>query len=203
MKAVITGDIIGSTKVQPAAWIPVLKQALKDLDKRIRSAELFRGDSFQLLSDPEEAFLLAAAIKASVRTAQSVDVRLAIGIGEADEDDQIRIATGSAFIRSGKLLEQLKPNKINLAIRSGSEKLDETLNLMFGLMSLTMDKWTEVEAALVRLAMLNPDANQHELAKELSKKQSTVSTTLKRAAFTQLMDLDAYYRKHIHTAAGT
>ena len=59
MIGVLTGDIINSRKVPPQRWLPVLKKTLSFHGKHPSAWEIFRGDSFQIQTDAEQALLVA------------------------------------------------------------------------------------------------------------------------------------------------
>jgi hypothetical protein len=81
--SVITGDIIQSRKTNKPVWLSKLKKTLSLEGKSPRTWQIYRGDSFQVeVKDPDQAFLTALRIKATIKTIRSLDVRMAIGIGE-------------------------------------------------------------------------------------------------------------------------
>lgn len=84
MKAVITGDIINSRKVASALWMEDLKGILNAYGNEPKDWEIYRGDSFQLVVDPRDALEIALLIKATIKQHKSLDVRMAIGIGNVD-----------------------------------------------------------------------------------------------------------------------
>lgn len=200
-RAVITGDVIGSTAIDKNKWLPKLTEALGALGNASKDWDVFRGDSFQMITEPAEAFSSAVYIKATLKTIKNIDVRIAIGLGKIDKvnaSEDIRTASGEAYIRSGQLLEKLKPAKTNLAIHTDSTELDETINLVFKLLLNFMDHWTPVEAEMVKISLANRDDTQYDLASMLKKRQSTLSEALKRAKYASILDVDRYFRKHIN-----
>jgi len=63
MEAIIIGDLINSRQVEPSEWMPALKKALKKYGKEPKNWEIFRGDSFQLNTKPEDALMAASRNK--------------------------------------------------------------------------------------------------------------------------------------------
>src|SRR5690606_38464016 len=115
MKAVITGDIVNSSKVNPDTWLPKLKDVLNLFGNTPNEWEIYRGDSFQLIiKDPLMALKAAILIKASIKSIKSLDIRMAIGIGDISHSSQrITESNGPAFIYSGEKFETLKQDKLN------------------------------------------------------------------------------------------
>jgi len=196
MIAIITGDIINSRNVDAQKWMPELKTVLNTYGSEPKTWEIYRGDSFQIETLPEDALKAAILIKSSIKQFKALDVRLAIGIGEKTyESEKITESNGSAFVYSGEAFEKLK--KQTLSIQSNSEDFNQTMNLMFDLASLTMDSWTPTSCLIIKTALETEDINQKELARLLNKKQSNISTSLKRSGFDEIQKLLDYYQQKI------
>jgi hypothetical protein len=197
MEAIITGDLINSRQVEPAEWMPALKKVLKKYGKEPKNWEIFRGDSFQLNTKPDDALMAAILIKAEVKQWKNLDVRIGIGIGEITyQAAKITESNGTAFLNSGECFEELK--KQTLAIKTPNKDLNTTLNLMIELASLTIDRWTETAAKLIKIKMENLSANQKDLANLLNKTaQGTISEGLKRGGYDEIQKLLDYYKLKI------
>jgi hypothetical protein len=197
MEAIITGDLINSRQVEPSEWMPALKKVLKKYGKEPKNWEIFRGDSFQLNTKPEDALMAAILIKAKIKQWKNLDVRIGIGIGEITyQAAKITESNGTAFLNSGECFEELK--KQTLAIKTPHKDLNETLNLMIELASLTIDRWTETAAKLIKLKIENQNLNQKDLANLLNKTaQGTISEGLKRAGYDEIQRLLNYYKLKI------
>lgn len=201
MVSVITGDIIKSTQFSnPEIWLIPLKAALNKTGIDKKYWEVFQGDSFQIeIKDNESAFLIAIYIKACLKTVKGLDVRMAIGVGEKTfEGNTITESNGEAFQFSGDTLANLKKEKTNLKIASRDSILNEELNLYFKLALVLMDNWTVVSAETVKVALENDGALQTDMAQIFGISQDAVSKRLKRAYFSELMELDAMYRLKIN-----
>ncbi|WP_029034585.1 SatD family protein [Salinimicrobium terrae] len=198
MKAVITGDIINSRIELASQWLPILKKILQQFGKNPEQWEITRGDSFQLLLAPEVALYAAFQIKAGIKQLRDLDVRMGIGIGEQDhEASKISEANGPAFVRSGECFENLK--KQNLGIITGNPEKDEIFNLLLNLALLTANNWSSTVAETISIFLQNPEKSQTELAKQLNKSQSSLSEALKRGGFDEIIQLENFYRKEIHS----
>ncbi|WP_228236113.1 SatD family protein [Allomuricauda sp. M10] len=192
MIAILTGDIIHSKDHKASKWLPILKQALGTYGPEPLAWEIYRGDSFQLETTPERALEAAIYIKACLKQIRHLDVRIAIGLGEKDHQaEKITESNGTAFYHSGERFETLK--KQTLALKSGHEDFDETINLMLQLATLTMDNWLPATAKIVCAALEHPKANQKEIASLLDKSQSTISEGLIRAGFDEVQKMIHFY----------
>src|SRR5690606_16283982 len=198
MIGVITGDIINSRKVADASsWLSRLKVALLDAGPTPKVWEVTRGDSFQVeIAQPEDVLQNALHIKALIKQIAGLDVRMAIGIGDKTYDaPKISEANGEAFVRSGRLFDQLKKN--TLAIRSPWDEVDKAINICLELALLTMDRWTPNSAEIVALTIEHPGKTQLELGKILQISQGRISERQQRAGFDEIMKMEAYFRETI------
>lgn len=194
-RAVLTADLIDSTKNASKPWLEALKITLQSLGKTPYDWDIFRGDSFQLICEVPDALQYSLYVKSSIRQLEGIDVRIAIGIGAVNLPiENITEATGTAFLFSGRCFDNLRQN---LAISTGNSKADEQLNLLLELALLQMDNWTDVEAQTLAPAFLDLQLTQLSLASKLLKSQSTISATLKRSGFDAIRKLEAYYRQNI------
>jgi transcriptional regulator with XRE-family HTH domain len=194
-RAVLTADLIDSTKNASKPWLEVLKRTLQSLGRTPLEWDIFRGDSFQLICDVQDALQYSLYLKSSMRQLEGIDVRIAIGIGAVDLPiENITEANGDAFLLSGRCFDNLRQN---LAINTGNSKADEQLNLLLELALLQMDNWTDIEAQTLAPAFFDLQLTQLSLADKLSKSQSTISATLKRSGFDAVRKLEAYYRQNI------
>lgn len=125
MIAVLTADLVNSTKLDKQAYLNVidyLKSLLSPLldDEKI-SFEIFRGDSFQVVfTDPVNAMRISLMIKLALLAgahAQSIKVTQSLAIGTYDHlSNKPGESSGEVFIKSGRELEST--TKGNLSIHS-------------------------------------------------------------------------------------
>jgi len=198
MTSVITGDIIGSREQESQHWVEDVKKILSRFGETPHDWEIYRGDEFQIeVKNPEEALLTAILVKAHLRALKS-DARMSIGFGDKTHNaKKISESNGQAFIHSGELFETLKKQKVTLALRTGHDDIDETLNLMMQLALTFMDNWLVQSAEFFALAIENPTLSQEELGQQLGINQAAVSRRQKRAQFDLVMHLDRYFRTQI------
>ena len=165
----------------------------------LRYFHIFILLKFQLeIKNPEDALLVAFQIKAFFKTLK-LDVRMSIGLGEKIyKAKKITESNGTAFSRSGEVFENLKKQKINLAINSGNSDFDLEMNLMLKLGLVFMDNWLSQAAEFVKVAIENQELSQEEIGLILGINQAAVSRRRKRAQFDILLDIDQYYRMQIN-----
>lgn len=196
--SLITGDIINSRRAaNPEEWLSKLKGIFNEIGPQPKTWEIMRGDAFQLeVADVKNVLKTAIYIKATIKSISGLDVRMAIGIGEKSFDaPKISEANGEAFIYSGELFDRLK--KINLAIKSPWEHIDEAVNICLELALLTMNSWTSNSAETVVLSMDNPAKTQQQLSTLLNISQGRISERQKRAGWDEIMKMEAYFRRLI------
>ena len=198
MICIITGDIIGSRKIKDS-WLLSLKNALKVVSKQNNKWEIYRGDSFQVEVEVENAIKTAAYLKACIRINKPADVRMGIGIGDIkSKRKKLSESSGDAFVNSGAAFDSLKQAKVNLAIKTDFLDFDEEINVMIKLSLIAMDSWGIVAAEMVKLALEHENVLQSELAVLSGRTQSLVSEALKRAHYSELMEMDKLYRKKLN-----
>ncbi|MBK9737808.1 MAG: transcriptional regulator [Saprospiraceae bacterium] len=202
MIGILTGDIINSEQIPLDKWLVPLQTFLKTIGDSPTDWAIYRGDEFQIkIDDPGEAFLRAMEIKATMKKIKDLDVRISIGIGEADVmKEKILESNGPVFLRSGRGLDDLKKSKVTMSINTGSELMDSELNLylklaLFGI----IDSWTVASAEMVSIMLQNHGVPQEDISKKTGIAQSAISQRLKRANFEVLMDLNSMFVKKIKT----
>lgn len=193
MKAVITGDIIHSREMKTEVWMPILKESLQLISPYW---EIFRGDSFQFVTEAEDALWSSFVLKARLKQLKVLDVRLAIGLGEISyQTTQMTESNGTAFIHSGECFDELK--KRTLAIKSFSSSFDYTMNLLLFVASKFCNEWTQATALAIETALRFPSENQSLWAERIGKSQSTVNEALKRAGYEEVKQIIDYYNQSI------
>lgn len=201
MISVITGDIINSKKNAPTIWMKALKKELNKMGKTPKTWEIYRGDSFQVIvANPGDALLVAFQIKAALKSIERIDVRMAIGLGKRTYNaPKVTESNGSAFVYSGEKFELLKQEKQTISIKSEWPDFDKEINLYLKLCLIAMDNWTTNAAESVKTAMDHPTKLQEELGKLLGIKQNAISNRLKRAYYTEIMEVNQMYQSKLKT----
>ncbi len=198
MIAVITGDIINSQNTDAELWLQKLKTLLGGWSKTPENWEVYRGDEFQYKCSVDDVFWKVISIKSLIKTFENLDVRIAIGIGdEVFTSEKITESNGTAYVNSGRLLNDLKTEGRTLAIKTPNESIDKDLNILFKWTSLDFDNWSAVSAEIIQILAHEPHLNQEQAAQKLNISQSSVSQRLKRANYDLILETDKYFRKKI------
>lgn len=201
MKSTITGDIVHSQSVgKPEIWLTPLKELFSGFGDSPSVWEIYRGDSFQITTNPTESLRTAILIKSVIKKQQSkqLDVRMAIGIGSEEIIvNRVSEASSDAFVYSGQLLDSLKEKKLHLGIKSPWESFDKEFNMMFKLALVIMNSWTSNSAEVAELLFSSPGITQVEIAEKLGIAQSSVNDRIRRAAIYEIMEMEHYYREKI------
>lgn len=196
MNSVITADIVQSTQrtMSQKRLMTDLASTFLQLTEFIEPGRvllpftLFRGDSFQgVLAGVEDALLAAVYLRCSIRRELQLDVRQAIGLGRTSElvGDSTLQSTGEAFVRSGRLLDDMtkqKKRQQRIAVASGSDQFDAEFNTHFELLEAIAEDWTDRESEAVFLKLHK--WTQTEIADYLQINQSAVHKRLKAAKWT-------------------
>lgn len=213
MVAIITGDIISSRKiVNQEKWLSPLKNLLKSWGETPKDWKLDRGDFFQVeIKNIDEALNKALQIKALIKNVKpndenkkisTIDVRLAIGIGEKTySGESISESNGPAFINSGEKFDVLKKENVTIGVKTPWRDFDEEINLYLKLSSIFMDKWSVSSAELMQIILNNPNSTQEEIGKKLGIKQNSVSGRWNRANVSEILDVERIFRKKIKNQA--
>lgn len=170
--AVITGDIIGSSKFKAGQHDELLSalklsfMTIEDIwpDVILAHFEIYRGDSFQgVLSKPEKALHVAVFIRASLRhyfqmkrRRDAVDARIVIGIGSIDSASHSRVAEGDgeAFRRSGPVLDKIEQKwrsrkQGRLLVQTPWPDVDAELDVECALLDALINRWSAEQAEAI------------------------------------------------------
>ncbi|GAB1453568.1 hypothetical protein MASR2M47_36240 [Draconibacterium sp.] len=180
--AVITADVVDSSILSEAEK-KFFQEKIEGYKEKeiVLKPRFYRGDSFQLAVKPIAALLLALKFRIEIKQwKEKNDVRVSIGIGEISNwNDDVLLAGGSAFERSGKNLDNLKETGLNMIIVTGNTELDDELETYCYMADEFIKNQTAVQASLV-FQMMN-GVPQIEIAKMLNISQPSVSKSLKAA----------------------
>lgn len=198
MVAILTADLINSAAFETSIWMDVLKKTLNSWGRSPDDWEIYRGDELQLRTTPKNALRTAIELKAKIKCIRGLDIRIAIGLGDEEyRGEGISESNGSAYQRSGRVLDDLKHLKKNMGIDTGDIKINRTLNLLITLLSDFMDSWSTVSAEMVALTLSQPNIKQAEMASELKIQQSAVSQRQKRARMSYIQEVLEFYQEII------
>jgi predicted DNA-binding protein YlxM (UPF0122 family) len=213
--AVLTGDLIGSSRFKIEEQRDEVLSILKDSLNKIESTDVIelpftihRGDSFQgVLSSPEEALKAAITIRASLLSTFKgkkgrLDTRIAIGIGRIEylSRTQVGEGDGEAFRNSGMELDTMKKGERNLVIKTPWHDINEELKTECVLLDALIKRWTKEQSEAILYHI--EGATQDEIAKKLNIKQSAVSQRLKTGSFRAVHEFLERYKAIIQYNVG-
>ncbi|MDB5231044.1 MAG: hypothetical protein JWN76_1849 [Chitinophagaceae bacterium] len=202
MNAVITADIIGSTKLS----VSTDRNLKRNLEKVLTGTqyEFYRGDSMQIyIEDAAFAFPLLLKLRtACMRTEypdadSPIDLRAGIGIGEAavKKNGRVTNGTGRAFVLSGRGFDTLQG-----PIRTFIECDDAKTKLSMGLLSTFTDhlfsSLTQKQAEV--LFELLEGKTQTAVARKLKKSQPTIHQFATAANWNMIRLLPEYFDQMIN-----
>lgn len=167
--AVITGDIIGSSRlpeVDRRRLHQVMKRGSAKLHKAFGKAvpldvDIFRGDSWQLLvADPIKSLRIGLFYRAFIRVkmqSNKIDTRMSIAVGTIDfiPGNRVSSGDGSAYRRSGAALaKMLRPYRICFeGIEKESEQRLNAVEAVVQLIDVLAMNWTEKQAQAITGAL--------------------------------------------------
>lgn len=194
LKAVITGDIINFTKLVPAKRQLLIEQTdtlLKTWIKKKTNAEIFRGDSYQVLLDevPEavnKSIQLICWFKKHSEEASKIQVstRISIGIGEVSyHGKNVLNSDGEAFHLSGRSFDAMKEDQF-LSISTNDRKKNAAIEIILNFVNKYIGNWTVAQAEVIFLLL--EGNTQQEIAQNLSLSQPSVNSRIKAAGWKEL-----------------
>ena len=211
--AVLTGDLVGSTRAGPASVDYTMKILSSDLTEGIRwgwtARDLhftrYRGDGWQMLVlKPELALRWSIVLLATLHAdPQALESRIAIGIGPVTSisSDDLGDASGAAFEASGRCLDAMHRDE-RLFLMGSETDADATIKDRAGvipaekaatiLINERISRWT-AEQAEATAHFLRPDKpTAAEIAVRLGITPQAVGYRLKGAGAKALREaLDA------------
>ena len=189
---VLTGDIVGSTKLTHNGRESLMEHLKSFLDKLNNfnnnklPFRIFRGDSFQGVSfKPETALSDALLLRSWLITAtpgasdHCWDARLGIGIGTIEfHSEDVLEMDGEAFRNSGLILDRLKTDE-RIGIHTPWNEVNEEMavhSLVIDTLSL---RWSAAQAEVV--AGYLQGQTQSKMASDIGISQAAVNYRLKTA----------------------
>lgn len=181
LTAVLTADIVNSTKILPLKE----KKLLKELEKTLTAyaVTFYRGDSFQaFIKNPEGSLrtaLICRTLVISLMEEKAIksDIRISIGIGSVQLPVKMpSIARGEAFVISGQGLDIIQDTDQRLLIRSGHAIADIGFQVMADYLDNIYRQMTAKQASVIL------DLLRGRLQKEVALKQKKSTSTISQFA---------------------
>jgi len=197
MQAVVTGDIVNSTKLTTVNEKRILKQ-LKIILLPYKN-EFYRGDSFQAyIKDAGQALRIALlcrtaamAIPADENDIRS-DIRISIGIGTARTPiNTLAAAKGDAFVLSGRAFDEITKTGKRLAIITNDSIANTAFEVIADYINSVFSNITDKQATVI--FELLSGRTQKKVADKLDKSRSTISQHVTSSRFYEIERLLQQY----------
>jgi hypothetical protein len=199
VRAVLTGDLVGSSSLSPVQQREIhnlIRRSLQTADGWSRQklvigkVAFFRGDSWQvLLQTPTLSLRVASFIRAKLLSHASSDTRISIGIGNVDSinHEQISLSSGEAFVLSGRSLDSMK-SKLSIALPQASGEFISILEVVVGFCDLVISNFTTRQAAVFAEKILLPERTNEVICHSVrpSITAQAVSKTLRSAHWPEM-----------------
>lgn len=178
-RAVLTGDIIRSSRLLPAQMesvrsslinaVAIVRRWKRGLVKG--GLEFFRGDGWQLLlTDPAMAMRVGIFLRASLLAGGVADSRIAIGLGEGEKapSEKVALSTGQAFVLSGHALDEMTQYwRMTIEIPKSAGPLAGWLPVIGHLCDSLIGQWTRRQAEIVCVAIDPKEPDYETVAQSL------------------------------------
>ncbi len=215
-QAVTTGDVIASTDFVERTALPhILREAFGGVERRlgppIRPFEIYRGDSFQGVVEPEHALLAATIVRTRLRAVRlegsprsgALDARVAIGIGSVEHaSTRVVESDGEAYRQSGRALDRMARAKETCRLRVEGPNVPAQVHITVQLLDAIVSTWSVPVAESAFIAMTETDLTQADMAKRQGVSQSAVSQRLSAARFENVLELLDLYARALTIAPG-
>jgi len=203
IQAVITGDIVNSTKLKAAKekkLLMMLQEVLLPYQY-----EFYRGDSFQVYQKDAAAALKTALL---CRTAAicispgndvntATDVRISIGISTVKTPVKVLSnAKGEAFILSGRAFDEIAKTNTRLAISTTNVLAHEGLQVIADYMNAIFKVMTPKQATVI--FELLKGQTQQVVAEKLKRSKSTIHQHVSSGRWAEIEKLMQQYQNIVN-----
>ena len=186
--AVISGDIIGSSSLRPAAR-KKLQQLLDAFFRQAATqwpdlkAQQYRGDSVQVvITENRLAALRIGLLLQSYLIKEKFKMRLAIGVGEINfKSKDVITSDGSAFQASGPHLDALVKSGEVIDVAGSEDDFTSEWAVHSVALNYIIQRWSPNQAEAIYLQL--QDHTQQTIARKLKIKQPSVHQRLQGAGW--------------------
>ncbi|MDV6251085.1 hypothetical protein [Vibrio sp. EA2] len=199
--AVISGDIVKSTKLSTEEYSDLLKRikAIQDLiskDYNGNSSVILRGDEFQfIVLNPEKSLIYALIIKVAIKAlGKQFDSRISFAIGQgADLGESIHESMGEAFTLSGRRLKEMKSERF-VFTAAGSIAISQEFQLLFQYLDKQLsDLSTRQCEVLLPVLQAGRTPSLKDLSEKLDVTGPTISVSLKTSGYHLMNELNMLF----------
>jgi len=186
MIAVLTGDIVNSTKMSNETYSEVvhnLKGFLREVKQKYHAiGEVYRGDEFQIqYPDPiyalKSTLLIKLALHLSKFSPKPIQCTLSLAYGSYDiYDEKPNTSSGPVFIESGRGLE--KAQRGELVLRFEQKHHDDSIKLLNQFLNHLLNRLTRTQAELLYQYIASDFAEHKKLAELTGTTRQNISNRL-------------------------
>lgn len=202
LHAVLTGDIVNSTKLKK----PKEKELIKSLHKILEpyKFEFYRGDSFQVfMKEPQKSLqisllcrLMAIGLNNGAEKIDS-DIRISIGLGNVNNPvKSLGSAKGEAFIISGRIFDEMQKKGTRLAINAENKIVNTGLQVISEYINSILNGITAKQAEVI--VELLKGHTQLQVSMTLQKSKSTISQIVHSGRWNEIEKLLLHYETFIN-----
>ena len=197
IRAILTGDIVNSTRIAKANERRLLKNLQQVLAAHL--FEFYRGDSLQVyIKEPTQALQMALLCRTAVMSitqnekVASSDVRISIGIGQVNNSvKSLGNAKGEAFILSGRAFDEKLHTDTGLVISTANPLANAGLQVIADYINAIFKVMTSKQAAVV-FELLKGETQQ-QVAAKMKKSKSTINQRVKAGRWPEIEKLLTQY----------
>lgn len=204
--AVLTGDVVGSSKLSPALREKLHEGLQIGIDNLGAGAdgEIFRSDSFQIvLQQPVRGLRAALQMRSRLRSSspnalgKPMDTRVAVGIGRVSyRAEKVVESDGEAFQLSGRGLDELlKTRKRRLLVRTPDADLNASLDVICAFLDEMVNAYSARQAEA--MSLLLDGMKQPEIAQRIGIGQSSVNQRIQSAHWSAVEYALDYFERMI------
>ena len=186
--AVITGDIIASSKLTPVKRKKLQNRLSSFIKKTTETfpdfkAEQFRGDSLQYVFTKKRAAALRSALSLyCYLAAEDFKIRQSIGLGEITfSTNNVTTSDGTAFRISGENVDELKKRAELFNIASVDTVFNDEWKVHSVSLNYILERLSNAQAEAVYLQLQN--TKQEDIARALHISQPSVHQRLQAAGW--------------------
>ena len=202
IRAVLTGDIVNSTRIGKANERKLLKSLQQVLAAHL--FEFYRGDSLQVyLKEPRQALQMALLCRTagmSITQDKIVapsDVRVSIGIGQVNTSvKSLGNAKGEAFVLSGRAFDEKLHSDIRLVISTANPLANAGLEVIADYINAIFKVMTSKQAAVI-FELLKGETQQ-QVAAKMKKSKSTINQRVSAGRWAEIEKLLKQYENIIN-----
>ncbi|GLX77004.1 hypothetical protein tinsulaeT_03440 [Thalassotalea insulae] len=186
MIAVLTGDIVNSTKMSDKAYaevIATLKHLLDQAHQKYQAiGEIYRGDEFQIqFPRPAHALecslLIKLALHLSKATTKPIQCTLSLAYGDHSIlADKPNTSSGPVFIDSGRGLTKTQRGDISIKLASAND--NEELKLLTDFLNHLLNRLTKSQAELLYQYIESHYAEHKKIAELIGTTRQNISNRL-------------------------